>query len=144
MNQRRAKLVMVGISLMVGLALFEGVLRIAGVGFPVFVQVDRVTGVAHVPGARGWFAREGRGWVEINDLGLRGPACRETKRQGTLRIALLGDSFTEAFQVDDQVSFARVVERRLGETLHTPVEVLNFGVRGVGAAQGYLVLKPHP
>jgi hypothetical protein len=137
----RAKLIVVCISSAVALVSFELVLRIVGAGFPVFTRIDRITGVAHVPNARGWFKREGKGWVEIDHAGLRGPERTIAKPNGTLRIALLGDSFTEALQVDDDVSFARLVERRLAARIGRPVEVLNFGVSGFGTAQEYLQLK---
>jgi lysophospholipase L1-like esterase len=140
-KRRRAKLAVVCVSVLFGLAIFELLLRIAGVGFPVFVQVDRTTGVAHVPGARGYFTREGRGWVEINGAGLRGPERALAKPSGTLRLALLGDSFTEAFQVNEQASFPAIVERRLAERLGQSVEVLNFGVSGFGTTEEYLQLR---
>jgi len=43
----------VSVSVVVGLLLIELIFRIAAIGSPAFVTVDRVTGVAHVPGARG-------------------------------------------------------------------------------------------
>jgi lysophospholipase L1-like esterase len=140
-NRLRVKVAAVFFSVLVGCALFELLLRIAGVGAPAFVQVDRVTGVAHVPGARGYFTREGRGWVEISSAGLRGPERALRKPENTLRLAFLGDSFTEALQVNEEASFTGIVERRLAERLGQRVEVLNFGVSGFGTTEEYLSLK---
>ncbi|HEX9295965.1 MAG TPA: SGNH/GDSL hydrolase family protein [Polyangiaceae bacterium] len=141
MSPLREKAATVSVSVVVGLLLIELIFRIAAIGSPAFVTVDRVTGVAHVPGARGWYTREGKGWVEIDGAGLRGPRRPLEKPPGALRIALLGDSFTEALQVNDEASYARVVERRLSELLGRPVEVLNFGVSGFGTAEEYLLLE---
>src|SRR5690349_19871961 len=105
MTPVRAKILVSLVSLTVGLVLCEVGLRVAHIGFPSFVRVDRTTGVAHVAGASGWFTREGQGWVEINRDGLRGPQRTRERPAGTMRIAVLGDSFTEALQVDDDRSF---------------------------------------
>jgi hypothetical protein len=67
-----------------------------------------------------------------------------SKPANTLRIAVLGDSYTEAFQVDMKKAFWAVMERSLkqcdalnGRT----VEVINFGVSGHGTAQEWVRLR---
>jgi len=52
----------------------------------------------------------------------------------TLRIALLGDSFTFAEEVSFEDSWGYQLERRLGQD----TQVLNFGVMGYGIQQAYL------
>ena len=60
---------------------------------------------------------------------------------GTFRIALLGDSFIEAFEVPYDKTVGEVIERRLSARRGTPVEVLNFGVGGYGTTQELLTLQ---
>ena len=61
-----------------------------------------------------------------------------------LRIAVLGDSFTEALEVPLEQTFVSVLEESLnrsGAARGRHVEVLNFGVRGYGTAQELLTLR---
>ncbi|MEI6828801.1 MAG: SGNH/GDSL hydrolase family protein [Synechococcaceae cyanobacterium ELA445] len=151
MNLRRI-LANVGASalgLAVALALAEGVLRLAGVAYPAFYRVDAERGYGLRPGAEGWWTREGRGWVRINRTGFRGDDLAATPPAGTLRVAVLGDSFTEAFQVNEPQSWVH----RLGDQLDrrpvcplrrlhpAGVEVLNFGVGGYGTGQELLTWR---
>jgi hypothetical protein len=54
------------------------------------------------------------------------------------RIAVLGDSFVEAYSVDREDAFSTNLEVRAAET-GRDIEVLNFGVGGYGTLQEYLV-----
>ena len=56
----------------------------------------------------------------------------------TPRIAVLGDSFVEAYSVDLEDAFTSRLEALAGES-GREVEVLNFGVGGYGTLQEYLV-----
>jgi hypothetical protein len=56
----------------------------------------------------------------------------------TTRIAVLGDSFIEAYSVDLEDAFTSRLETLAGES-GREVEVLNFGVGGYGTLQEYLV-----
>lgn len=129
------------LAVLAGVAVCELLLRLIGVGYPVFVWTDPIVGVAHIPGAAGSRHYEGRPWIEINSDGMRGPEARLEAPPGTFRIALLGDSFMEAFEVPYPKTVGEVVERRLAELRGAPVEVLNFGVGGYGTAQELLTLK---
>ena len=60
------------------------------------------------------------------------------KPPNTFRIAVIGDSFAEALQVDLDHTFWSVMERKLAEGWRgngQRVEVLNFGVSGYGTAR---------
>jgi hypothetical protein len=117
----------------------ELLLRLIGVSYSVFVWTDPVRGVAHIPGAKG---RQSNGhWVKINRDGLRGPEVTLERPRGTFRIALLGDSYIQAFEVPFEKTVGEVLESRLSVLRGTPVEVLNFGVGGYGTGQELLTLQ---
>jgi lysophospholipase L1-like esterase len=130
----------------VALLLAEAALRLAGVEYPVFWVPDQNLGVAHNPGTQGWYRDEGNAFVRINSDGLRGPERAKTKPPGTVRIALLGDSFTEAVQVPLEDTFGSVLEKQLADCPRLKglrVEVINFGVSGYGTGQELLMLRRH-
>ena len=123
-----------GAALLASLVVCELLLRLLGVSYPVFVWTDPVRGVAHIPGVKS-------SWVEINSDGWRGPEVALKHPAGTLRIALLGDSYIEAFEVPFEKTAGEVLERRLSALRGTPVEVLNFGEGGYGTGQELLTLQ---
>ncbi|MFO1432287.1 MAG: SGNH/GDSL hydrolase family protein [Candidatus Competibacteraceae bacterium] len=131
-------------ALVVGLLLAEVLLRLAGFSYPNFYCPDSSVGRTNIPGAAGWFTDEGRAYIEINSDGLRDREHALIKPAGTVRIAVLGDSFAAAFQVAaDQTFWGRLAPAL--EACPTlggrHIEVINFGVVGFGTAQEYLMLK---
>ncbi|WP_156797793.1 SGNH/GDSL hydrolase family protein [Synechococcus sp. CB0205] len=124
-------------------------LRVAGLNYPAFYTVDAVRGFALRPGAQGEWTREGRGEVRINRAGFRGRDVDQSPAPRVLRIAVLGDSFTEALQVDEQQSFVQQLQERLASADHCSlrrkdsagVEVLNFGVGAYGTGQQLLTWR---
>lgn len=131
-------------ALLASLAIAEVMLRVIGFSYPSFYRGDPDTGGALRPGAKGWWTGEGRGWVEINSHGQRDREHSEAKPPGTFRIAVLGDSYAEAFQLPMEQSFWSVLEKRLNgdrASCGRTVEVLNFGVSGYGTAQELLALR---
>lgn len=125
-------------------AIFEIGLRIAGITKPYFYTYDEVRGWALRPGVKGWQTDEGKAFIRINSDGFRDREHVGRKPAGTLRIAVLGDSFSDAYQVPLEETFWAVMEREAGKC-ETPadihVEVLNFGVRGYSTAQELLTLR---
>src|SRR3954469_3185924 len=89
---------LVAASVVVALALGEGALRLAGFSFPGFYLPDSVIGSRLRPGAEGWQRAEGVAYVKVNSQGLRDREHALAKPPGTVRIAILGDSFSEAVQ----------------------------------------------
>lgn len=134
-------LVLAGTSLVIGLLACELLLRLMGVGYPVFVWTDPVRGIALIPGARSPSQLGGRSLIEINSDGFRGPEVALNRPAGSYRIALLGDSFIAAFEVPFEQSVGELLGRRLSALRGTPVEVLNFGVGGYGTTQELLTLQ---
>ncbi|HYH84164.1 MAG TPA: SGNH/GDSL hydrolase family protein [Pyrinomonadaceae bacterium] len=140
----RVRVAVVALSVFVGLLLFEVFLRAVGFTYPIFYQPDEVRGYALRPGIEGWYRKEGAAFVRINSEGLRDREHAKQKSEGAFRIALLGDSYAEAFQVEQGAAFWTVLERRLQECAalnRRKVEVINFGVSGYGSAQQLLTLR---
>jgi lysophospholipase L1-like esterase len=79
--------------------------------------------------------------VENNSLGYRGPE-REPVRSDTFRVLCVGDSITYGFNVDQEDTYPRQLERLL-RARHTgrPIEVLNTGVPGWSWLQGLRFLE---
>ena len=76
-----------------------------------------------------------RGRFSVNNVGYNSwRDYRTSLHPGTHRIAVVGDSFVEALQVDINDSFPAVLEKRLNNQ-GVDVEVLSFGVSGFGTAQ---------
>lgn len=122
----------------------EAGLRLAGIEFPAFYTWDPAIGNVPRPGARGRWRDEGRSVVTINADGMRDRAHAVAKPPDTFRIAVLGDSYAEAFQVPESAAFWAVLERDLRSCdllRGRRVEVLNFGVSGYGTGSELLTLR---
>ena len=140
------KILLLGLGLIVGLVIAEGGLRVSGVSYPVFDAYDHDRAIALKPGKEGWYYGEGRAYLKINSLGYRDVEHTKQKPPGVFRIAVLGDSFTEARQVDIAATFWKRLEAHLQgrpEFSHHRIEVLNFGIGGYGPTQEFLTLKKH-
>ncbi|HVF67771.1 MAG TPA: SGNH/GDSL hydrolase family protein [Pyrinomonadaceae bacterium] len=140
----RVKLAVVASSLLVGLLVFEIFLRAIGFTYPVFYEPDASRGYALKAGMQGWYRKEGVAFVKINSEGLRDREHAKEKPPGTLRVAVVGDSYAEAFQVSQEQAFWAVMERRLQACPPLGgrrVEVINFGVSGYGTAQELITLR---
>lgn len=135
-----ARLVLVLVTIGLVLAVLEVSLRLFGPILPgnytsgAYLERHPVYGFFHVAGYDGWmrsseyFAR-----LRINQLGLRDPRTSYEKPPGTFRILLLGDSFTEAAQVERPETTAAQLEARLRAARPGQnVEVINAGVAGWG------------
>ena len=97
------------------------------------------------PGASGKWNEEGASLVQVNSEGLRDRERTKAKPPNTLRVAVLGDSFTEAIHVPVEQTFWSKLERKLGNCQaikgRKNVEVINFGVQGYGTAQELILLR---
>lgn len=88
----------------------------------------------HVPG-------EGiRQRVRFNEHGMRDGSPRGMdKRPGVRRVAVLGDSFVEAMQVEEHEGICKRLEALLSPS--QPAEVLNFGCSGFSTSLEYLIFR---
>ena len=124
----------------------EIALRIMGISYPSFYQADPHRGHALIPGISGWWKHEGKGWISVNKDGLRDKNYPKEKPDNTYRIAVIGDSFAEAIQVNENETFWSLMEEKLPQCERFKdqnIEVINFGVGDYGTAQEYMTLKHH-
>jgi hypothetical protein len=131
-----------------GFALALGVadigIRIANHWFPYFYCYDQFRGWGLNPGTHGWYRREGESYVRINQDGFRGPDYPKEKPPGVVRIAVIGDSYTEGIQVPEDKTFTDVAGRELANCpllKGQRIEAMNFGVDGYGTAQELITLN---
>jgi len=143
--------------LLMGVVIGEVGLRVARVeGYPKigdfvesaptrFHTSDPNLGWKLKPGASGEWNGEGSSFVQVNSEGLRDREHTKAKPPNTLRVAVLGDSFTEAIHVPVEQTFWSKLERKLGNCEAVKgrknVEVMNFGVQGYGTAQELIMLR---
>jgi len=72
--------------------------------------------------------------VRTNDLGLRGPPMT-APAPGTVRVLVVGDSFTLGAQVAEEETMAARLQPLLAAEMSRPIEVYNGGVDGYGTRQ---------
>jgi hypothetical protein len=137
-------LAVAGLSAAVALAVGEGALRVAGFSYPNFWKPDPVTGTSLRPGMEGWQRDEGAVYVKVNSQGLRDREHKQAKADGTYRIAILGDSYAEAMQVELDRTFWSLLPKHLEACRFAKgkkIETINFGVSGYGTAHELLTLR---
>jgi lysophospholipase L1-like esterase len=128
------------VSSLVGFAIVEFGMHLAGLDYPLVWEPDPQLGWHDIPGARRHWTEEGNGLIEINMLGHRDRERQLDKSHGSYRIAAFGDSMTEAVQVNIRDTFTQLLEGNLRDSGHN-VEVLNFGVSGYSPVQELLHYK---
>ena len=107
-----------------------------------FHRYDPVLGTWHIESHTGDYRQQDfdtKG-ISINAFGMRDrERTLERQSSSTVRIAVLGDSFTEAFHVANEETFTRVLE----DGSKGAWEVMNFGVSGFGTVQELLTYREH-
>lgn len=97
-----------------------------------FIEPHPELGWSHVANKEGyWKIGKERIPVRINSKGLRDKEYSYEKKEGTFRILVLGDSFTQALQVRLEDTFCKILESELNKT-EERCEVINGGFAGVG------------
>jgi hypothetical protein len=135
-------LIVFGFALALGIA--DIGIRIANHWYPYFYCYDQYRGWGLNPGAHGNYKREGESYVRINGDGFRGPNFDKAKAPGVVRVAVIGDSYVEAIQVDEDKTFTAVMGRELADCpllKGKRVQAMNFGVDGYGTAQELITLQ---
>jgi hypothetical protein len=100
------------VAVVVTLVAWEVLLRIFVV-VPIPYHHDRALGWMPEPYSSGLYTLEGRGVCSYNEYGFRGGPVGE-KKPGELRIVALGDSYTEAQQMDIEQTYPARLEQLLG------------------------------
>ena len=143
-KRRLFALISLAIGLVFGLLLVEIGLRIVGYSSPEFYAADESRSYALIPGMKGTYSKEGRSFVAINGDGFRDVEHTVDKPPGTYRIAVVGDSYVEAFQVEQNESFTNFVRdevTKCGGAGGKQVEMLSFGVSGYSTAQELITIR---
>ena len=131
------------------LAILEVGCRLAGIEQPRLYRTDSDRGWALKANVRTQWSQEGSAPVRTNSEGYRDREWALVKKPGVLRIAILGDSFTEALQVPLEqtwvnrlpTAMAALPSCRLLQGFPHGAETLNFGVGGYGTGQSWLTWR---
>jgi len=145
-GRRAADLALIFSGIAIAFLLAEVAVRVTGLARVSLYTFDVDRGWGLKPGAAGWQRDEGAGFVSVNRAGFRGPEWTVAKPPDTYRIAVVGDSFTEAPHVAYDQTFSAVAQRALGECpllRDKRVQVMDFGVDAYGTAQELITLRRH-
>ncbi|HTM61881.1 MAG TPA: SGNH/GDSL hydrolase family protein [Burkholderiales bacterium] len=125
------------------LLVLEVALRIVGYAAPAWYQLDTRLGWTLKRHKHGWYFAGGeRIAIYINSAEMRDREHPLDKPEGVYRIAVLGDEYSEAFDVPIQRTWWWQLPRALQACgSPKPVEVLNFAVGGYGTAQEMVMLE---
>jgi lysophospholipase L1-like esterase len=107
-------------------AVFEGILRLAGYGKLEIYQPDPALYWKLKP-SQDCYTKIGHKPVHINSRSTRGKEFQIQKQPGTLRILCLGDSRTFGWGLSEAETYSGVLET-LFHAEHKAVEVINAGV----------------
>jgi lysophospholipase L1-like esterase len=110
---------------------------------PSWTTPDPVLGYRFWPGAAYRSVKESDHPItgRINRFGWRDQDWTLRKEAGSYRIAVLGDSFVEALQVEADSTFLRLAQSRLTTTTGIPIEMMNFGRSGLTQSEELLILR---
>ena len=131
-------------SLFFSFCLVELYMYVAKIEYPIFQNFDQDRGFSLRPNSSGWWTREGKAFVKINSQGLRDIEHNKSKDLKTIRIAVLGDSFTEARPISLDKTFWKLSEKKLNSCIpekYKDIEVINFGVTEYSTAQELITLR---
>ena len=142
------RLLAVALPLLVALLAAEGVLRLTRFASPIGLayQTDSIQGHRLRPGYRGWFRNEGEAFFTVNSDGMPDREFAKTKAPNTFRVAVIGDSFTEAPGIPRAHRYTTILERALtgcAALNGKAVEVLAFGASAYGPAHELLEMRTH-
>jgi len=145
MRNRLIRLGLRIVALLLTLLLLEVVLRTTHIfgARRNWVQPDSRIGYRFSPGQRYWHDRENDHPVsgKINIHGWRDRDWSIERPAAEHRVAILGGSFVEAFQVESDSTFLTIVEKKMNDEFQEKYELMNFGRSDFTQAEELLVLK---
>ncbi|MBN1309939.1 MAG: SGNH/GDSL hydrolase family protein [Anaerolineae bacterium] len=122
----------VGLRLFVPVSDMPVVLFDPEVGVHLAPEQSGVKAIGAAGQIKGWYHINAEGWNSLHEYS-------EQKDPGTLRIAVIGDSYVEALQVDVDKAFPALLEHLLQSdpacTNYNRVEVYSFGYSGAPLSQ---------
>lgn len=106
-------------------------------------EPDSLLGWRYVPNSSYWYNKENDHpiWGKINSFGWRDKERSIEKPDDTYRIAVIGDSYVEALQVELDSTFLVIAENQLNKDSDIQIELMNFGRSGMTQTEEMLVLK---
>src|SRR5690606_23573257 len=119
------------------LSILELYLRFAEIESLSAHTYDLTLGTKVVPDRKLIFFNEGFYMGNTNKYGYFGPNYPPQRSNNSFRIALLGDSYVEGFQLFDRNHFRSLIEKKLDKVLDKDVEVMNFGMSGFSLEDEY-------
>jgi len=129
-------LLILSISTLVGLLIAEAISRLLPwQPEPPIKIYDEKIGFRLRPGLRGTWTIENPGHFIFNTYGFRDVEWM-LKKGKKHRVAILGDSFVEALQINLEQSFPKLIEDNLKN-----VEVMNFAISGQGQVEELLTYR---
>jgi len=137
----RREIALFAVSLLLAGLMAEVSLRFVGIAYPIFHRLETLRGWSPQPGISGLWMTEGEALIENNREGFRDREHPLKKPPGTFRIAVIGDSMSEALAVMREKTYWSVLENDLAACRGSAVEVMNFSVSGYGTAQQLLTLR---
>jgi len=133
------------ISVLIILGIFEVTLRTTHLfnARISYGEPDRLLGYRFVANTKYWAGKENDHPItgRINSFGWRDKGWLIEKPSNTFRIAVLGDSFVEAFQVELEKTFLKLTERKIKQICGLNVQLMNFGRSGYTQSEQFLVLE---
>lgn len=107
-----------------------------------WANADPLLGWRMAPGHY-WYLHENDKPVQwrANRYGWRGPDWSLSKPEGTYRVAVLGDSYVEALQVEEDKTFLPLTEKIIRAQTGRDVELMNFGRSCNTQSEELLILK---
>lgn len=142
-RSRVAGLLLVCVSALISLLLVEAYFRVFDPQpiVPRYVETSEYGIRKNIANVRGeMIVPEYRHNVTTNSQGFRGTKEYSVEKpSGVYRVIVLGDSVTLGHGVEDDQTYAAVLERELSKT--RPTEVINMGVSGFGTAEELIQLQ---
>jgi hypothetical protein len=124
-------------------AFFPQILMGTSITGTTFSQADALLGMRYMPGAR-WRFSHPEYSVEyvINARGFRDRKEHPVpKPQGTIRVLLVGDSFTFGQGVNYNQSWPVMVEKRLQELGDNHIDLIKAGVQGMDTRSEFFLMQ---
>ena len=135
--------ILVFLGLILSVAMLEFMVRAMGAKPSTYLRkfsvYDKSLGWIKTPNVEGEFIRGDRKIHEqMNSKGLRDREYTYQKETGVIRILVLGDSFTEGYDVEIDSNFTELLEKQLNDSTANRYEVINAGTGGYSTDQEYL------